>query len=352
MGVARFGLQGSFFVLAFAVLSGVSSAANYDSAVSGAYSVRDVRTQTRTHWDYQPGQGPHKPLRDRPSCPECTPNKVTEPLQPPPPIQEGDWRNPPSAEMSLPPVTASIEPKTESTLDFGFQASYLRYREKASDNMKNNGGLYGAGLAYNGALGSNWFTRLEARAVAGPTDFKMDGGTKKEVTTILTEARAAVGWDLMFGRFGVSPYVGVGYRFLQTDIESTMTGSSRTMTRQGQYLFFPIGLEPRLRLPNGDRIVLTAEYDPILRGWQKSYYGDLSDIYPDIQNQQKSGYGLRGELSYQTERFVFGPFFNYWNLKNSSTDCDAGSTGQLLCASVPHNTSVEYGVNFRYRFRP
>jgi hypothetical protein len=315
----------------------------------GKFSARDVRIQTRTQWDYQPGQGPHKPFRDQQICANCP--KVEEPL-PPPPIQEGDWKNPPSAESMVPPEPPKIEPKTETAFDIGLQASYFDYKETDNNpTLKNSGAQYGIGMAYTGALGSNWFTRFEGRADGGMLKFEKYP-VSKDVPNYLGEVRAAIGWDLLSDHFGISPYIGIGYRFLQTNLKAETNGDLRNVKRQGQYLFAPIGLQPRFRLENGHKLVLTAEYDPIIRGWQKDYLSQISESYADIQHKQKKGYGLRGEISYETERFVVGPFFNYWNLRQSSTDCGTGSGATPIetCDFVPHNRTIEYGLNVRYRF--
>ncbi len=351
MGFARLGLRGSFLLLGFAALSAPCLAASTDSAMSGTYSARDIRTQTRTHWDYQPGQGPHVPLRDR-RCANCLSSKVTEPLTPPPPVETGDWKDPPTAEALVPPETPSILPQTETSVELGLQVSNYHYHEKDL-GMKIQGPSYGFTAAYTGAIGSGLFVRTEGRFSGSEPEYK-GTGLEKDVPNYIAEARAVIGGDLMFGRFGVSPYVGIGYRFLRSDLQSLTNDRVGGYSRDSHYLFAPIGLQPKLRFPNGDRLVLTAEYDPLIRGWQKSYFSDISALWPDIQNRQKSGYGLRGELSYETTRWSFGPFVNYWNINQSTTDCGWGEVVDgwigYACGYEPHNHTVEYGMNLRYRF--
>lgn len=122
--------------------------------------------------------------------------------------------------------------------------------------------------------------------------------------------------------------------------------------RDSQYFFAPVGLEPRIQFPNGDRLSMMAEFDPLIQGWQESYLDDISASYPRLKNKQKWGYGARADLMYQTGEWAFGPFANYWNINQSTNECGTGRGAAPLyvCGYEPHNHTLEYGFQLRYKF--
>lgn len=340
----RWGLLAISSVAAMAAWTFAAQAA--DQPVETA---RDVRMQTRTRWDYQPGQGPRRAVRDedyfRPASP-----RAGQPATPPPALKPGDWRDPPPPTPSaqIPDLTPSPKPATETAVAAGFQVSSYDYRESSLD-VKIKGEQFSGTLLGTAALGGQWFLRGDARFSGGAPDYS-GSGHLDGTPNYIGEVRAAIGRDLLRSHFGLSPYVGLGYRYLLHDLRGTTSTGAKGYRRESQYLFVPIGLEPRMTLANGARLSLTAEFDPILRGWQESKLSDGIAAYPDIANRQKGGYGLRGEFNYQQARWSVGPFVNYWNVNQSSTDCETGPTGLFVCGTEPHNHTLEYGLQLRYRF--
>ena len=330
---------------AFVSLFCLTALTGFSDPAQAYVTARDIRTETRTGWDYQPGQGPRYRSTDKDYFRPAV--KAEQPLIPPPPVVEGDWRDPPRAESMVPPKPDSKKPWTETSLEAGLQISSYHYHE-SSLGVKLQGPEYGLNLMGTAALGDYWFLRGEGRVVGGRLDYK-GSGVLKDRPNYIAEVRATAGRDLVWRNFGISPYVGVGYRFLNNDIRGTSTTGAQGYVRRSQYLFAPIGLQPRVQLPNGDRLTLTAEFDPLIRGWQESNLSGAIDGYPDLTNVQKGGYGARGELMYQRGLWTFGPFVNYWNINQSDTDCGAG-TGFYGCGYEPHNHTLEYGMQFRYRF--
>lgn len=331
---------------------GTFAQADTGSALSGPLSGRDLRMQTRTAWDYQPGQGPHRTeRRDYIRSEDIT--AIEKPTSPPrPDVTPGDWRKAPTAESQLPIEPFSAEPRTEDAVELGVQGSYYHYHEATPPEMKTQGGMYGVVASYTDAFGEKWFGRVEGRFIGGrprTKGFNQD----KNVPSYVGEARATIGWDLLRGHFGISPYVGLGYRYAQSDMYRFDGEATTGFTRIGHYLFAPVGIQPRVTLLNGAHLVLTAEFDPLLYGWQQNQLNDISSAWPkELTTRQKKGYGLRGEVSYQTARWTMGPFVNYWNINESEEDCGQGTGAGALdvCSTDPHNHTVEYGLNVRYRF--
>lgn len=312
-------------------------------------TARDLRMETRTQWDYQPGQGPRRKASDRDFFRPSKP-LPENPLTPPPPVVPGDWRNPPSAESMVPVRPRQSELHSHTGLDIGVQGSHYHYHEK-DVAMKLQGPQGGFHLMATGYLGSHWSLRGEVRFTAGSMDYKGSGemDTNPNYTT---EVRATVGRDLLMHNFSITPYVGLGYRHLLSDIRGVTNTGAVGYQRHSHYFFVPVGIQPKVLLPNNDTLSLMAEFDPLVLGSQVSMLNDADSRYPELQNKQRGGYGIRGNLMYQTGNWGFGPFVNYWNIDRSRTDCATGSGAGALyvCGYEPHNHTVEYGMQLRYRF--
>jgi len=313
-------------------------------------NARDIRMETRTEWDYQPGQGPHRRVSENDFFRPTT-DLPSQPLTPPPPVVDGDWRaNPPRAEDQIPVRPDVGEPRTQTSLEIGVQASHYGYQESIIP-MKIEGMHGGVVAQATGAIGGQWFLRADGRFVAGAPDYN-GSGKIKDTPNYIAEVRATIGRDLLWRRFGIAPYVGIGYRYLSSDLAGVSTTGAHGYLRRSQYLFAPIGLQPSMRFLNGDRLTLTAEFDPLLQGWQDTYLSDVSINEPDIRNTQTAGFGLRSDLMYKTSGWSFGPFMNYWNINASDVACGTGTGPAPItrCGYEPHNHTLEYGMQFRYRF--
>lgn len=368
-----------FFLLAMGTLclfGGVSQ------TQASELTARDLRMQaspmTASKWGYQPGQGPRQraqePVQTVSSSVATTPvqpaisnepaleaQKVypapevypivgqPEPLPAPMAASSDDWRNNyPRAEASLPPKSSRgvRDARTTSAIDFGLQLSKYHYHERDL-GVTIDGPQYGGSLSVTGELGGYWFAKGDVKIVGGRLDYAGSGEIKRH-PNYSVETKAAVGRDLVMGSFALSPYVGLSYRYLYNDPTGISTTGASGYKRRSHYLFAPIGLQPRVLLPNDDMISLTAEFNPLIRGWQESLFSSIREDYPDLKNTQKAGYGLRGELTYQTGLWSFGPYVNYWNINQSTTDCALGN-GWIVCGYEPHNHTLDYGMQVKYR---
>ncbi len=233
---------------------------------------------------------------------------------------------------------------THTTLAVGVQVSDYHYQERRVGlppvDVKVDGFKGGATVNATGALGYGWFTRAEGRVAGGPVDYKGSGNSNKE-PDYLGELRITGGWDWIGDDVAISPIVGVGYRILRNDGRGQTTTGAWGYQRQSQYLFLPIGLQPRIRLSNGDQIRANLEYDYLLKGWQDSHLevGGLSNV----RNSQYHGLGLRGELLYSRDRWSLGPFVNYWNIQDSKMKYLSWGSGL-----EPQNQTLEIGLQLRY----
>ncbi|NCC03375.1 MAG: hypothetical protein EOM37_04920 [Proteobacteria bacterium] len=300
-------------------------------------------------WDYQPAQGPRPPQRERDyfssEQKDETPIRSlsTEPVK-------SDWVPPakqePTPRQTHSPSHPTMALDTQSGIDVGGQISGYHYHEPTL-NVKLNGPQFGLTAAITHVLGQDWFARLDTRFAGGPVHYT--GSGESDDPNIIAELRATAGHDFRIGRFGVSPYLGLGYRHVNNDARGVTTTGASGYRRGSHYLFVPVGAETRTFLSNGHKLSFLAEIDPLLQGWQTSKLSDVSSDYPDITNNQRFGLGLRTHFMYGIRAWSFGPYLNYWGINKSTTDC-ASTNVYIVCGTEPTNHTIEYGLQLRYSF--
>jgi opacity protein-like surface antigen len=228
----------------------------------------------------------------------------------------------------------------------GGQIASYRYEEP--NFMKLSGGRIGGVGAYTFAFENRAFVRIDMRASYGLLEYEsVSTGTQDDVPDFITEARVVVGWDWLAGEStALSPYVGLGYRYLYNDLSGYSSTGAVGYERISQYLYVPLGITLRFRATERLVIAPTLEYDLFLRGWQDSYLSDTGLGYSDAENKQSDGYGYRAYLMFETRRWALGPYMHYWKIKASDVVQIAPNT----YAYEPENWTREYGLEFRYRF--
>ena len=87
---------------------------------------------------------------------------------------------------------------------------------------------------------------------------------------------------------------------------------------------------------------------------QKSYLSNVLAGYNDIENNQNSGYGMRGSIiiKKQTDRvsYAIEPFIRYWNIDKSDVQNWTFYGTVIGTAWEPKNESTEIGVRFMIGF--
>lgn len=248
---------------------------------------------------------------------------------------------------------------TETSVELGAQLGYYHYNEPDL-GVTIGGANFGATADLFGAFGHQWFGHAEGRFAGGSFDYS-GSGTQSGEPNYMAEVRLMAGRDFVYKNFAISPYVGLGYRYLYDDGRGTSSTGAIGYQRESHYLFVPIGLTPRFGLNNGAQLRFNMEYDPLIGGWQNSDLSDYNPMLDNMSNVQSSGYGLRGNIAYQTYRWSFGPYFNYWNINQSKTSCityqgqcfileDNNGNLSVPEGDEPHNQTTEYGVQVSYRF--
>ena len=257
--------------------------------------------------------------------------------------------------LFIAPIVAWAQPvslKTQPGAELGITVSSYRY-EEPSLNVKLDGYKGGVDGAVITIPGGDWFLRWEGRYEYGKVDYS-GSGTKSGNTDWYFELRGMAGKDFDLGTYSLAPYIGVGYRYLYNDIRGTTSTGAVGYTRNSQYTYLPLGVTHRFKLESNARLATTLEADYLIYGKQTSTLSDFNPAFGDVTNNQRNGYGIRGSMYYEKERWLFGPWFQYWSISRSDVaplvvSIPAG-TFIIGTALEPKNKTTEFGVRLGYRF--
>ena len=236
------------------------------------------------------------------------------------------------------------------TFEIGPEISYRTYKEP--DVMKEKGMMYGLVSSYT--YHSKIMLKAEGRASLGWVDYS-NSGKIDNIEDFLLELRGLVGYDFFISNSCITPFIGIGYRYLDDDSSGEVsTTGALGYDRESNYIYSPIGISFITGLWNGWSFGATGEFDYFWWGEQKSYLSDAIPGYNDISNRQKKGYGLRGSIIFQ-ERFrnidfKAEPFIRYWNIKKSETETLTYYGMPIGTAWEPKNNSTEIGIMLGVRF--
>lgn len=272
-------------------------------------------------------------------------------------------------------------------IEFGAESYDFTYKERIG--VKDTGSFYGAFLSYTKRLGRNQpirslsdifsqgdsinMFRLEVRGATGWVDY-LGTGSWDDIRDIVGEIRGLAGYDIpLTTRTRVTPYAGLGYRYLFDDFSSvpaqTINGTNYLSgyDRESTYFYTPLGMEIENKFPKGWSLQATAEYDLLIQGWQRSHLEDSADSsgaaagYDTLKNIQKKGFGLRASvrLTKETSRldFFVEPYIRFWHIKDSNIQFET-INGALLCDEdnlcragfEPDNKTRELGVKLGIRY--
>lgn len=259
-------------------------------------------------------------------------------------------------------------------LEIAYEGMGYSYREPHMDHpislkapTKHGGSIkytkYGLSSGFSGDK-DNMFGVLEARFLMGDTKYRGytwggDPASANGLKDWYVEGRMLAGnkYDLS-DTWGVSPYLGIGYRFLSNHADE-MEGGYR---RESNYFYVPLGAELGWQMGEDWKLTFTGEFDWLIKGSQLSRMSDTElpspYEYKDVRNQQSKGFGLRGSVKLETTYAGVGvfiePFYRFWKIQNSKlepliiTDGYYDYYGGDLVE--PFNITREYGVKIGVSF--
>jgi hypothetical protein len=254
------------------------------------------------------------------------------------------------AAITAPAMAQDAAPRdpllTRPGWELGAQVSKYKYEEP--DFMKLEGERIGVVGAYTFTSPRLGYFRIDGRVSYGKLDYESVGtGTSSDVPDWITEVRGVIGRDYRMGeKIALSPYIGLGYRYLYNDLRGYSSTGAVGYRRYSQYWYAPIGLTMRMHMGSQWVFAPTVEYDAFIGGKQKSELSDTGLPLNDATNRQDRGRGYRVYLMFEGRNWSLGPWLHYWNIKDS----DVVPIGSGLAGLEPANETTEYGLELRYRF--
>lgn len=236
--------------------------------------------------------------------------------------------------ISLPVFSQNASLGTSSESNLGITAFNYKYDEPGYMSLNANR----VGLNYSATYSpsakwpntvSSWFYKAEVSYSKGKADYTSPiSGNLNDTPNMLYEVRLLIGKDMDMGSYVLSPYIGLGYRHLYSDLGYERTSNYTTM---------PIGLTHKVKLADNSQLHTTVEYAHLLSGVQKV------QLVKSISMDQKSGYGLRFSMLRRFDSWTLGPTLTYWNLAQSEV-------GGLTPLYEPKNKTLEIGLKGAFHF--
>lgn len=247
--------------------------------------------------------------------------------------------------------------KTQTGKDIGLSLSTYQYQEPgimSLQGMKMGLDLHAVKvLEERGKL----ILRGDLRFAFGSVDYTSTGtGSASGNPDWYIEARGLVGKDWAIKDAVISPYAGLGYRYLFHDGRGITSAGYGGYRRESNYFYFPLGVIHRRALNDQARLESTLEYDTLLFGKQISSLSDVGGGYSDATNNQSSGYGLRLSVLYQESNWSIGPYVYYWNIGQSDIVPAIRNGSQVYKNGIPmgwiepNNNTVEFGLKASQQF--
>lgn len=203
-------------------------------------------------------------------------------------------------------------------------------------------------------LQNDRFIRGDLRYAFGTVDYySNDTGSASGEPDWYIEGRALFGKDWEINNAVLSPYTGLGYRYLFNDGRGTSCVGSTCYfgyRRESNYIYLPVGIIHRRAMTGPARLESTLEYDFLLSGVQVSRLSDGGAGYSDVTNNQNSGYGLRLSVMYQKSNWTIGPYLNYWNIGESDIAVVYRYGVPDSLGVEPKNNTVELGLKASQQF--
>ena len=256
----------------------------------------------------------------------------------------------PVALLALAGLSTPAAAEVPQGFDLSFQIYSHKYQEQVGGAffMSNEGPFGGVGVDYTKKLEGDIYFRGSTSLAYGSVDYTGSGtigGTPNY--TLILEGRLGREFAVT-DAFSVAPWAGLGYRMHYDDKggEITSTGFFG-YDRKSQYIYLPFAVTLDYRANSEWSLTPEFAYRLLLKGTQTSYMSDFSPACTDLENSQKSGYGLSAALNARTTigqtPVTFGPFIRYWDIAES--DIGIFSCGGTLFAGVePDNTTTEIGI--------
>lgn len=229
------------------------------------------------------------------------------------------------------------------TWELGTEISHIEYEEPGL--MEEKGMMYGIVGSYT--YHDKLMLKAEGRGSWGWVDYSSPiSGTMNDIPDFMLELRGLGGYDFpIFTASTLTPYIGIGYRYLNDDMTGTTSTGALGYEREANYFYMPLGVEVITPIGENWLVGATLEGDIFIWGIQKSHYDYTGLPELVLENEQHTGYGFRGSLKVQKKGkkldFIVEPYIRYW---------DIGISEISVLGYEPANNSTEVGVKLAVKF--
>jgi len=230
--------------------------------------------------------------------------------------------------------TPSLATSSENTL--GISASNYKYDEPGFMTLKATklgldfSSTYVPGAKWPHNASDAWFYKAQLSYASGKADYTSPiSGNLNNTPHWYYEVRALMGKDIDMGSYVLSPYAGLGYRHLFNNL---------TYDRMSNYTTLPLGFTHKISLADQSQLHTTFEYMHLLSGEQRVKLGNQT-----YNLDQRSGYGIRLDMTRRYSTWSLGPSLTYWHLGQSEL-------GYPTPLYEPKNNTLEIGLKGAYRF--
>lgn len=256
---------------------------------------------------------------------------------------------PSSTEDPTGKALSDVATYSRHTWEIGPEFSHYKYEEPGLMNLK--GPMIGLNASYT--YHNDLMIKLDGTFSYALLDYDSNGtGTQSNIDNYIIEVRALGGYDInVTNSLRLTPYIGFGYRYLKDDRDGDRSSTGALgYKRESNYYYSPIGIEAVNTFKKGWSAGLILEYDYFWKGTQENYFG--GDIDDGFDNDQDSGYGLRGSIIIKKQTdwafYVVEPFIRYWKIDKSDNYFFFDNSGNIIgYAWEPRNETTEIGVKFR-----
>lgn len=260
--------------------------------------------------------------------------------------------------------------QTRPGFEIGAELFDYAYRERVEGEVvaQDDGTFGGVTLGYVETIGGGSFLRARFSADFGSTDYRSPllgiiGGDDnpsgpvrlKDVSQDIGQLELQFGHDFAFGRgVTLAPFTGIGARVLND--YSGKKAEFGGYDRQISYSYIPVGLAVRTPMGGRTSLLLSAQYNQVLRGHARSYFSKIDPEFPDIKLDLKRGHGLEASAVLQRSlgrrAISVGPFIRHWNISRSKSFVltDPEGSGEAIEFYEPKNRTTEIGVRLGFSF--
>jgi hypothetical protein len=242
------------------------------------------------------------------------------------------------------------------SFEIGVNLGYLDYEED-DFNVDIDGFMYGLIGSYTYHNQIMLATSLEF--TYGELDYDgfvmTDGAVPWDEDTEdwILEWRGLVGYDFTSNSHVITPFVGIGYRYWNDDIDGPFG-----YEREVEYWYSPIGIKTVSPLSGAWTWGIAAEYDLFWSGEVESHLSDIMSGLndPEVEQDSGDGYGLRFSVRFSracansSSSLSIEPYISYWDIDESDTETLTLYGVPIGFVFEPENDTLTYGLRIGWQF--